>query len=1401
MIINEDEYNEKIRVTSNCWLSKYKINSFAKKKKNSNYKNVGNYPNFNICSTSVALPIIKLKNDLDCISENKKINRLREKKSKEKIQEINFKNEDEISSILLRSKAFNETWNLLNNFMNCFIYNYLSDMIEKEINFLNNNLCFKDDKLSLLIIKTQSCSFVNMLQYRIISRKLKKLNNCDPKEIKEKNILEDDILNYKNSNNQLKSFRLLKKEKYIISCIINVYSNDTIEGIISRIIKKINSNAFMKMDKNNLNDSFNKILKKKNCVLIIFMNNYLKLKAATFTGLLLYLTHLKELNSVNISVIITNNCLLSALNNLDYFIKKNFHVNICNLYLNYYNLIENIIFFPIFNNILFKIKEYSSLIDHIFFGNHDFSFLKLKYFFYLFVRDFYDKKMLSFLNIPLIYFNISNEITTKSNKKDDYTNSFDEFKFNIIESYDLIDVQNIHEKFILLLYASNFYEKHINHLKYKSSYHYLYIVNQKDKKKSEKNMKKNNENNNNRNNSPLLLKRKRENNQSANTTSKSNDHITNFEKESIMKKKNDKIRNCDKEEIEEKEEKYIENRCKKKKKMTLKYSDTFFEENADVLNKRILSKRKKENEFLFNCIKNFNFMKYEYEQYYSNNSSLNKKIINSKTENNNNNYYDDDEKSELSKHMKNNNEKECIVNETNINELFFQAKNDSIKKKLKINGNFKNYYLQNYSISYLSEGLSPINRLVNRDFMENCNILKQYTINNLSIHMKYEHNFDSFKILKKEWNNNEYKKIHKYEQMVSSIEIYLNKEEKKRKRNKKYINMEEDITEHKKNEEENTKKMLLLYLHKCLIISISKKMIDFLYKKKKYNICLAIINIILKNIPTYSSLRRRIKFLKELYKKYEQKFYIKTLEDLQKANEEIEKELKQTLNTICDILINLYIKKINLLKKILDDIYDFLKNISYVNKLESYVNQNNSLNMSIFFEKLNHLITFISFYIDLKKKKGNNFDEIKSNVSFLNQENLIINNESNKISSYFHNNRICETPKKKNFTNNFNINNEQIKSKKNQINNNIYNDEVTEKISNIKNEECHSKHMLNDFISPDICNQKYNANGINLNLEEKKQKKCSTEKYFNNFNDSSIDLNILELLLVFFCEYFYFLLFPCIFLLPLASECITHYHGSEFFDIFNINLQMKLLHILYYNKLDIKNINNSNIFLNHNFHQIKNTIKICDNTDKGSINNTVNKASEMLPFDNIENKSKIEDVVIIFKIMENMKAKYINGCNMFLEYINIKLNSNYNENNKKESVCGETFQELFYQFIIAVMSLFYFMKMIYIPSSFVKSKNELEVSTNYDENYTNIDKKNSIQKNLAEEKIKGVEVDSEKISDGKKLTKNSFSVSEEPISSFDNEKCKEYFKYKNYILDKLCHINIKKLIFGKNYVF
>ncbi|CRG96668.1 conserved Plasmodium protein, unknown function [Plasmodium gallinaceum] len=1403
MIINENEYNEHLRVTSSCWLSKNKINSFENKKKNSSKKNTGICPNFNICPISVTLPIIKLKNDLDCISENKQINRLREKKNKGKIQEINFRNEDEISSILLRSKAFNETWNLLNNFMNCFIYNYLNEMIEKEINFLNNNLCLKDDKLSLLIIKTQSCSFVNLLQYRIISQKLKKLNNCDQKEKKEKNVLEDDILNYKSLNNQSKSFVLLKKEKYIISCIINAYSNDTVESIISRIIKKINSNVFIKIDKNNLNDLFNKILKKKNSVLIIFMNNYLKLKASTFNGILLYLTHLKELHSVNISVIITNNCVLSALSNLDHFIKKNFHVNICNLYLNYYNLIENIIFSPIFNNIIFKIKEYNSLIDHIFFCNHNFSFLKLKYFFYLFIRDFYDKKILSFLNIPLIYFNNKNETNEKSNNKDDYTNNFNEFKFNLIESFDLINVENIHEKFILLLFASNFYEKHINYLKYKSNYHFLYIENQLNKK-SEKNIKNNNKNGN-KCNSLLLSKRKRENIKVANT-SILDDHKSNFEKENIIKKKNNKIKNSIMEKLEEKEEKYNGNICKKKRKINLKYSDKIFEENVDVVNKRIMNKEKKENESLFNCIMNFNFMKCEYEYDSSNNNSSNKKIINRKKENNNNNNNnnndgDGNERSELSKKMNNNNEKEYLINEANMSEINFYSKNDSIKKKLKINEKFKNFYFQNYSTHYLSEGLSPINRLIDGDFINNCNVLKQYVINNISIHMKSEHNFDSFKMLKKEWSNNEYKKIYKYEQIASNMERHLNKEKKKKKRNKKFISMEENIIKQKKIEEENTKKMLLLYLHKSLTISISKKMINFLYKKKKYNMSLVIINTILKNIPTYSSLRRRIKFLKELYKKYEQKFYVKTEEDLKKANDEIEKELKQTLNTICDILINLYINKIHLLKKIMYDIYEFLKNVSYVNKLESYVNKNNSLNLSIFFVKLNHLIAFINFCIDLRKKKGNYFDEVnKNNVNYLNQENYILNSESKKVTSYSYNNYIYETPKKIHSMDNFNINNEQIKLKNYGICENICNDEIKEKISINKNEECNSKHLVNGFISPDIYNQTYSTNQINLNSQKNKQKKSSTEMYLKKFNDSNIDLNFLEFLLVFFCEYFYFLLLPCIFLLPLSNECIIHDHGSEFFNIFNINLQMKLLHILYYNKLDVKYLNNSNVLLNHNFYQIKNNLKNSDIKMEGCQNNTDIKGNKIIPLNNIEGKSKIEDVVILFKIMENMKAKYINGCNMFFEYINMKLNSNY-ENNIKEPLYGETFQELFYQFIIAVMSLFYFMKIIYIPSSFVKSKNELEMSINYDEHNSNTYDKNSIHEKLDKEKIKeGVDVDLAEISDEKKLTKDSFSTNEDTISSFDNEKYIEDFKYKNYILDKLYHINIKKLIFGKNYI-
>ncbi|ETW36898.1 hypothetical protein PFTANZ_02480 [Plasmodium falciparum Tanzania (2000708)] len=303
MLSSRYEENENIRVTSSCWLNKQKNYEIIKKKKISwNNRNERIYTDFNICTTSIISPILKLKNDLECISENKKINRQRENRYIYEEQELlNINNDDEITSMLYRSKAFNETWLHINNYMNCFIYNYLSNIIDKEINFLNTNLCLKDDKISLLILKTQTCPFSNLLQYKIICDKLKLLNNCSKNKTRgrsiqeqEDNMYDSNKNNDSNSNNNINytynnlddhpfyhknnygefyKYTMLKKEKKIISCIINVYSNDSVENIIMRIIKKVNSNFFLKVDRNNMNELFHQMCcqkkrkkkKKKKC--------------------------------------------------------------------------------------------------------------------------------------------------------------------------------------------------------------------------------------------------------------------------------------------------------------------------------------------------------------------------------------------------------------------------------------------------------------------------------------------------------------------------------------------------------------------------------------------------------------------------------------------------------------------------------------------------------------------------------------------------------------------------------------------------------------------------------------------------------------------------------------------------------------------------------------------------------------------------------------------------------------------------------------------------------------------------------------------------------------------------------------------------------------------------------
>lgn len=62
MLSSRYEENENIRVTSSCWLNKQKNYEIIKKKKISwNNRNERIYTDFNICTTSIISPILKLK--------------------------------------------------------------------------------------------------------------------------------------------------------------------------------------------------------------------------------------------------------------------------------------------------------------------------------------------------------------------------------------------------------------------------------------------------------------------------------------------------------------------------------------------------------------------------------------------------------------------------------------------------------------------------------------------------------------------------------------------------------------------------------------------------------------------------------------------------------------------------------------------------------------------------------------------------------------------------------------------------------------------------------------------------------------------------------------------------------------------------------------------------------------------------------------------------------------------------------------------------------------------------------------------------------------------------------------------------------------------------------------------
>ncbi|VWU52518.1 conserved protein, unknown function, partial [Hepatocystis sp. ex Piliocolobus tephrosceles] len=1029
MITIDNKNEDNVQVSKGCWLNVNEVNSCKKKKQNVDKEFYQYDPLFNIFETSIVLPIIKLKNDLLCISENKQINRLREEKKKQKQEQTGEKigrkrqtdketennkndviNDNEVNSILLRSKAFNETWKNINGFLDCYIYNYVNDMVNNEINNLNKNICLKNDTVCLAIVRTQTCDFVNMLQYKIICDQLAFINGGEKEEKGKKNGGRREIEEggevgcqenvcehihkhtffYENSNKELILCSELKSRKTIVSCIINVYSSDSIDSIIIRILKNISDHKKpLKIDHNNMHSLFQTIVKKKkHMVLIIFIKNYINIKSSIFSALLLYLTHIKDTNLINIGVIVTNSSILSALNNLDFMIKKHVNVTICNMYINYYHLLEHIIFNPLLlHNVLYRLKSYQLILDYIYYYNSDITFLKIKYFIYMFLRDFYDKKILSFLSISLTYFSNTQTGGTKKGAKKKYTNenalkvvlkkeyekSFKYFNKELVESLNNIDIQQIHNKFILLFYASNFYSLHINHLKKKGNCYTQYMLNELSKKKK-KNQHLDDDN--------------------GNSVSRHNNKNTNYDK----------------------------------------YNEILKDNKVEIINARrnqTCSKRKREDDYFYNCIKNFGCT--NYCQNINNNDNGGK----------NYNPYDDYNdcnhdkissshdscavssairREDNSKDNNHNSEKDIkLIHE--IIHLSFQ--NNLLMQKLKIMKQYKNYYYQNYSLHNLCASLSPIKTQVNNNILDDCSTLKQHIINNLHMHMKQEHKFDSLKILQKEWRNNEYVHIYKYEkiakQLLASYESTCHDHNSATPNhtpintpnhssatpyhaqidtsnnssatpNKFLVNISNNAInqDNYRKEKNHIKKLLILNLHNNLAKSISKKMIILLYIKQKYSICLAIIDIILKNMPVQSSLRKRVNIIIELFQKYEQKHIIQDMHDLNKANGDIEKELKNTLNTICDILINLYFNKIDTFKKVLSDICTLLQSLTYVYKLEDYIYKNKksessfTLSMYIFFQKLNDLIKYINMPIDLIKENYKNFNGSKRENSCTN---------------------------------------------------------------------------------------------------------------------------------------------------------------------------------------------------------------------------------------------------------------------------------------------------------------------------------------------------------------------------------------------------------------------------------
>ncbi|GAW80185.1 hypothetical protein, conserved [Plasmodium gonderi] len=1490
MLGSESGDKETIQVTSSCWLSKRKINNINKKQDNSNEGNAITIPNFNICLTSIALPIIKLKNDLDRISENKQINRLREKSimQKKRIRDVNYPkkdetkqneyvtNDDEICSMLLRSKAFNETWKLVNTYMNCFIYNYVNEMIDKQINFLNKNLCLLDDKLSLLIVRTQTCPFLHLMQYRLITQKVKLLNNITSGTCKENNEDYSHTFTRKTLDNRRVTYMLLQKKREIGSCIINVHTQDNVENIIMRIIKRMNRKYFMKIDKNNINELFQKIVKKKRGVLIIFLKNYIKLKTSVFSALLLYLLHLKEINSINISVIITSNCILSALTNLDYFVKQNVHVNICNLYVNYYNLIENIIFNPLFNNVLFKLKEYYSIVDQLFYLNHDISFLKIKYFFYMFLRDFYDKKILSFLNVPLTYFceiryegKIQDQQCPEGGTK--YTMPFTTFKKELLDCLNLINVHDIRNKFILLLYGSNFYDSHIDHLKSKGKHHTIYHISDfpmggrcvrgKSTERGKNipvqviDTKTNKERNTSLSHEQSKTKYGNRNNEEINPQLDGKNAIQQVD---MMKRKNERPRNN-----EQNDQIKVNIHSEEKEKIS--------------------KKRKRKNEFFYNCIRYLNFAKNEEKKmcFMEEENYTSSNLIGSGEENDTcvQNYQDTCVDHENCKSDLPND----VMRETFMHELIHLMQKDTIRKRLKSSENFRNFYFQNYTLHNLTEGLSPMNRTMNRNFTEDCNCLKQYIINYLIDHIKLEHNFDTLKVLRNEWKNNEFVKIYKYENMLSKMEkiIINSKVEKKNKKKESTAKcgntdkisgrnsgriMKNEEREGEEKKKKKHQKIAMLYLHKCLVKSISKRMITLLFKKKKYNICLLIINMILKSIPAYSSLRKRMQILKEFFKKYEQKFFVYNVKDLIKANDEIEKEFKEMINAICDILINLYMNKINVLKKILNDISTFLKSITYILKFEKYLNEKEfyALNFSTFVHKLNILIRLFDLFNNLKKKKCN--DAIHAQEHRNCNENLVHKNVSNKdrdssnmttnscSRSITHDGKFSKmlTPLWCNKVHGKEHIDQSLEmNKANEVINTLH-------CSGTSTVEPNENKMNNTYVITDI-----GENDNSSNFIQNKVKNNEMVNLFRRMDDTDIDLTLIEFILIFFCEFFYFLLMPCIYLLPLINTCIAHDHSADACDVLNKNLQIKLLHVLYYNKLELKDLYS----LPHTFASSKvrphNEIpknkgiqeKSEDFVDKTELDIHLSKKKTITSFESayeLHNICQMEDMVIIFHIIQRFNAKYINICSMFIEYIHAKLNLSHqgggrkgdaaspnrdreNRNRERErkserererenrqpdgmalyewsNLDCESFQGLFYNFIIAIMSLYNYLRIIHIPSSFLRGKGEVELSTsiNYNEKSVSDDEENHVISTNENGNIQNLQHDSKKLTvlctpGGRRhdvLEKEAqlLNHKEVVISShaYVNQNMDQ--KYKNYILDILGNINIRKIIFGRSYI-